>query len=341
MKKIKLSLCIATLNRADFIARTLDSIVPQIRDEIEIVIVDGASTDRTEEIVRSYQRTIPAMRYYKQGKNMGVDRDYNTAVELARGEYCWLMTDDDLLKTGAVSAVMDVLLRHDFPLVIVNAETRTKNLSRVIHANMLDADSDRIYSAADAQDFFIGTARYLSFIGAVVIRRALWLQRDKERYFGTAFIHMGVIFQKPIAENIAVLARPWIIIRYGNALWTPRKFEIWLFKWPRLIWSFDGFSDDAKRKIIAQKPWERLRTLSLFRAVGAFSVREYRALLKPLMDKSWRRYAARFVAGMPPAALNILWVVYISCMHRKSPMWLYDLKHSPYNYFRRLRKNGE
>ena len=47
MKSPLLSICIATYNRADFIGETLDSIIRQLTDEVEIVVVDGASTDAT------------------------------------------------------------------------------------------------------------------------------------------------------------------------------------------------------------------------------------------------------------------------------------------------------
>jgi abequosyltransferase len=47
-----LSICIATLNRARFLKETLARILGQASDEVEVVIVDGASSDGTEEVVR-------------------------------------------------------------------------------------------------------------------------------------------------------------------------------------------------------------------------------------------------------------------------------------------------
>ena len=54
MKKPLLSICIATYNRANFIGETLDSIILQLTEDVEVVIVDGASTDNTREVVESY-----------------------------------------------------------------------------------------------------------------------------------------------------------------------------------------------------------------------------------------------------------------------------------------------
>ena len=109
MNQIKISICIATRNRGAFIAETLGSIIAQATDQVEIVVLDGASTDDTGEVVRQYQERFPRLRYVRQEMNMGVDRDFATAVDLAIGEYCWLFSDDDLLKPGAIQAVLDAI----------------------------------------------------------------------------------------------------------------------------------------------------------------------------------------------------------------------------------------
>lgn len=331
MKKIKLSFCIPTLNRADYIGETLESIIPQVTDEVEIVIVDGASTDNTEQIVQQYQQRCSRLRYFKHKKNMGVDRDYNNAVEYAQGEYCWIMTDDDLLKPGAVEAVIKALSVDDYALVIVNAEVRNKNLTKIIENNLIGCSADKIYKPDDNQDLFVGIVKYLSFSGGMVIKRLFWMEREREKYFGSLFIEVGVIFQKPLIKNVLVIACPWVQIRYGNALWSPQKFEVSMFKWPSLIWSL-GYSDEDKNKVIATEPWRRIRILTLYRAVGAFTLNEYRNLLKPRMNFGWKRLAAKVVAVVPPAVLNFLWIVYLLRVPAKSPMWLYDLKNSRFNH---------
>ncbi|MCK5590474.1 MAG: hypothetical protein KAI72_00840, partial [Candidatus Pacebacteria bacterium] len=97
--------------------------------------------------------------------------------------------------------------------------------------------------------------------------------------------------------------------------------------------------DETKSKITPLKPWGKIRTLMLFRAVGAFTLNEYRRLLEPRIGFGWKRLAARVVAQMPRPLLNFFLISYMNVTHTKSPMWLYDLKRSPYNYFKRFLHN--
>ncbi len=329
---IRLSFCIATLNRAAFIGATLDSIISQATDEVEIVIVDGASTDNTQAVVQAYQAQFSRLRYTRLAAKGGVDRDYCRAVDLAQGDYCWLMTDDDLLKPRAIATVLEAL-QQDYSLVIVNAEVRNADLTQRLLPTRLSFDHNRVYPAipTNSQQLLVETGDYLSFIGGVVIQRALWQAREKERYIGTEFIHVGVIFQSPLPAPALVLAEPWIIIRYGNAQWTSRYFEVWMFKWPALIWSFGDYTETAKRRITPSEPWRKPWKLFLFRARGVYSLEDYQRLIAPRPATALSKWLARLIARLPGRGANWLGVLYAYA--RRSQPLLVDLTNSPF-YFR-------
>lgn len=320
---IKLSICIATYNRGKFIGETLDSILTQMEPGVEIVVVDGASPDNTPEVMAQYLLQYPEIRYFREELNSGVDADFDKAVGYARGDYCWLMTDDDLLKSDAIKKVLSTLDGEE-DLVVVNSEIRNVDLSEVFEHQRLPFNVDKVYRAADSEEFFAEIAGYLSFIGCVVIRRACWLSRDRATYYRTLFVHVGVIFQNPSITNVRVISEPLIIIRYGNAMWTSRSFEVWMFKWPKLIWSFSYFSDAAKRKVCRREPWRSVKALFHNRALGAYTVLEFQKFWPNNMGKV-ERAMAYLLSVFPASLANFIMVFYFSIFAKSAQMALHDL----------------
>lgn len=334
---IRLSICIPTLNRAAFIGATLDSIISQATDEVEIVVVDGASTDNTEEVVYRYQQKFPRLGYLRLQAKGGVDQDYCRAVEMARGEYCWLMSDDDILKPGAIQNVLE-RLHQDYGLLVVNTEARTVDLARVLDKQKLPLVADRVYTPSEQETFFIDAASHLSFAPSVIIKRGLWMSRNKEEYYGTLFVHVGIIFQQPLTQPILVVAEPLIAVRQGNALWSLRAFEIWMFKWPRLMWSFEQFSDTAKKRVIPKEPWRDLRQLLRYAGTGYYSVAQYQRWIKPSATSRTYKLAAWLIASAPKCIMGTLAFAYLRFFYRRSRIALYELTISP--FFRRCFRRG-
>ncbi len=332
MSACKLSICIATLNRAAYIGETLASIARQMQEQeqVEVVVLDGASTDNTEEVVRSFAAKLPSLRYFRQDQNHGVDADFDRAVSLAQGEYCWLMTDDDEMKPGAIATVLQVVQRSP-SLVVVNAEVRNADLSRLLEPRRLALRADREYAADQMDQLLADAGSYLTFIGCVVIRRVLWLARDRASYYGSLFVHVGVIFQARLPGAAVVLAQPLIAIRYGNAMWRPKEFEIWMFKWPGLLWSLP-LPERAKAAVCPREPWRDAKTLLFYRAKGTYSSAEYRRWLASQVLTRRERLLARAVALVPGFVANLLGLIYCSVVHRGTGMALLELKNSRY-YF--------
>jgi len=325
---MKLSICIATYGRGQFIGETLDSILAQMEPGVELLVVDGASPDSTPEVMARYLALHPEIRYYRERENSGVDGDYDKAVGYARGEYCWLMSDDDLLRPGAVRAVL-AALGEERDLVVVNTEIRNADLSVLLLEKRLDFDANRRYGRADREQFFIDTANHLGFIGCVVIRRDFWLARDRQRYYGTLFIHVGVIFQPPALENAMLIAEPLIAIRDGNATWSARTFEVWAIKWPGLIWSFPDFSEQAKQAVCPLEQWRGFKFLFFLRAMGVYSPTEFNKHLAP-RARGWSRIQAMAAAAFPGMAANLIVVLYYVLLKRSARLQLYDILLSRY-----------
>src|SRR6266403_2104202 len=127
---MKLSFCIPTYNRADYIGSTLTNILAQCRDDVEIIIIDGASTDNTAEVVENLRCKFNNIHYYSESRNNGVDADLAKAVAMAHGEYCWLMSSDDCLAPGAVARILAEIEQQE-GVYLCNITACTKDLKPV------------------------------------------------------------------------------------------------------------------------------------------------------------------------------------------------------------------
>lgn len=274
---IKLSICIATRNRAEFLIETVDCIIKQALPSVEIVIVDGASGDGSEEKLKSTLPSNNQVKYFYETVNTGVDGDFDKAVSYASGEYCWLFSDDDLLEDSAVSNILqDIEKRPDF--IVVNASIHSKKFTKLLKNSVISFNKDISY-VDNGQQAFEDLAQYLSFIGAIVVKRDFWMQRERKRFHGTAFAHIGVLFQSPLPQFILFHARPEIKIRYGNSEWAPRGLKIWTSQWQKQIFMLDSISEELRYKISHTKKTDMLKIFTLYRALGLFKFTDYRIII--------------------------------------------------------------
>jgi len=114
----KVSIGLAVYNGEKYLEQAIDSILSQTFTDLELVISDNASTDRTEEICRRFLAQDPRVRYHRNEKNIGGANNENMTFNLARGQYFRLAADDDYCGPELLAKSVEVLDR-DSRLVLV------------------------------------------------------------------------------------------------------------------------------------------------------------------------------------------------------------------------------
>lgn len=92
----KISVIIPVYNAEKYIAETLDSVLAQTFNDIEIICIDDGSTDGSIKILEKYQKKDKQIKIIKQ-KNQGVIVARNNAIKQAKGEFIYPLDSDDII----------------------------------------------------------------------------------------------------------------------------------------------------------------------------------------------------------------------------------------------------
>lgn len=103
---VEITIIIATYNASETLRICLDSIVGQLTDESELIIVDGASKDDTNEIVKSYGNKVA--RHISE-PDKGIYDAWNKGVKLACGKWVMFVGADDILLPNALKSYLDLI----------------------------------------------------------------------------------------------------------------------------------------------------------------------------------------------------------------------------------------
>lgn len=207
---VKLTIAVPTYNGARTLARVLDSFLDQVREGVEVVISNNASTDGVGEIAERYARAHPSVRYFRNETNVGMDRNFDLCVRRARGRFVWILSDDDVVVSEtAVSQILRAIDAHpESATIFVNYGAPGTTISR-----------DHL--AVGADDFFRITNFRSTLVSSMVVNKALWESIDKERWVGTYWTHLCYLVNANAQRTSCVLHDTFVaqIVHEGGMRW--------------------------------------------------------------------------------------------------------------------------
>ncbi|MDD3302632.1 MAG: glycosyltransferase family 2 protein [Candidatus Gracilibacteria bacterium] len=224
MKKIKLSFCIPTYNRSDYLKDTLESIFSQydenIFSEIEIIISDNCSTDNTAEIVKKYNKQYPqTIKYNKNETNIGGIKNIIKVTDYAIGEYIWLLADDDCITNFSIKYIFEIINANDFDILFCKMQ-QFENLPVTIqkyknNIKKYESFSDFIDSINKINFDYTQVISFFSFYSLNIIKNSYFQEiKNKlgKKYEYSYFPHSYIIFSGNLTKiivpkNIFILGR--------------------------------------------------------------------------------------------------------------------------------------
>lgn len=205
-----LSICIPTYNGETVLPETLDSILGQILDGVEVIVCDDGSSDRTLEIAQRYQASHHQVKVFQNPCNLGMDRNFAQSVQHSTGKYVWFSGQDDIFEHGAIAKVFQLLNQHhDLGMIYLNYRFVSGDLSCDVAEPLLKFRDDRIYKST--ADYYSEIDHAPSFLPATIMQRQFWELTPVDSYFGTHYVQVAVWLINAIDKTICVVGEPKFI----------------------------------------------------------------------------------------------------------------------------------
>ncbi len=143
-----ISIIVPAYNAAKYLNKSLESILCQTWSNLEIIVVDDASSDQTASIISSFAEKDPRIRFLHKETNEGVSFARNDALDLATGEYLMFVDGDDWIEPETCRKALDAIVTHGADMVMwsyireMGSESRPKRIF----------DQDQVFEATEVRE---------------------------------------------------------------------------------------------------------------------------------------------------------------------------------------------
>ncbi len=123
MSRPVISFCIPTFNRVEFVTRCVKNILQYSGDDIEVVISNNGSNDDT--LVELQKINDKRLKIFSNETNLGFSKNVLLAVERATGEFCFTMSDEDIIFVDQIPNLINLCKTTDKGVIYTVPKART------------------------------------------------------------------------------------------------------------------------------------------------------------------------------------------------------------------------
>lgn len=199
-----ISVIIPVYNVEEYIEECLDSILAQTYKNIEIIIVNDGSQDKSEQIINNYLELNKNIVYLKQ-ENSGQAKARNLALEYATGKYVIFIDSDDFLELDALEKMYKKINQTDSDVCIGSYYKYYSNSNKEKY--MVDGNNDKL-KGIDVIDYVLNS-RIHCLVSFKLIKKELLDKVNFKFEVGRLYEDFFPIFKTMVnSNNIAIVNEP-------------------------------------------------------------------------------------------------------------------------------------
>jgi len=215
----KVSVCISTRNRAEYLKTSIKSALRQTLPNIEIVVLDDCSTDNTNDIVKQFDD--PRIVYFRTNERLGVTSSWNKCASISRGEYITFLNDDDALHPEMLEQESKLLDEDPELACVYSGFYVINNNDKIIRTNIPHAG---LYVKNGKDEFLSHIIKNYICTQTVLIRRSVF---NKLNGFDTSMYlctDLDFWFRLELENyKIGYINRPLAYIRHHGKTFTSKS----------------------------------------------------------------------------------------------------------------------
>jgi glycosyltransferase involved in cell wall biosynthesis len=171
---VLVSALMTSYNHERYISQAIESVLTQTFTDLELIIVDDASTDNSPRIIAQYQNKDPRVRAFFHKNNLGIAKTANECQSMANGKFICFIGSDDLWVPHKLEKQVKILSDNEDKVVwsegaIINSEGISTGLSfSEMHKSKNKPKSGSIYREIFDDNYIFGQS--------VIFKKEFWIK---------------------------------------------------------------------------------------------------------------------------------------------------------------------
>lgn len=216
MRTPLISLIITNYNYSDYIGQAVESALSQTYQNIELIIINDGSTDKSDYVIKKYLEKNPQIKYINQ-ENLGANVSRNIGIDIAKGEYLFLLDADNWLNEDHIAKLYKTASDTNADIVYTNLQHFGKD-NEILEVPEFDIDILKVTN-------FIDTSTLIKKDSIGRSRFDVWLNRkssqDWDFFLGLALRGLKIVkAPRNVSLNYRVHNK-----QHGNSFRTVAKID--------------------------------------------------------------------------------------------------------------------
>ena len=189
-----LCIIVPTYNRAPHLGRLLAGLKREVQGvaaNIQFVIGDNASEDGTEALTAEFAASVPNVTVIRHPTNVGPDENFCSCIERSRATYFWIIGDDDLVRPGALQAVVLPILARFKPNLVYLASDWGSDAAALAAAAPALRPADAQATLHTPASFASHVNVWVTYISGMIIKADGAGLQVIRRYGGSHLVQLG------------------------------------------------------------------------------------------------------------------------------------------------------